>query len=96
MKYLKVTSASYVTNSPTPIPTIEMDSESIEFEQFYVRYQLITELFTCFSWFQGTLDEEVQRGTNRVLKGISIFTGTVPEELKVGSKNYMKIENEII
>ena len=43
-------------------------------------YQLITEMFSVFSWYEGTLEERVQTGATRILKGLSIFTGTVATE----------------
>ena len=68
----------------TPLPEItsspEHVAEASQFELFYTTYQLITELFAVFNWSEGTLDEEVQQGTNRQLRGVSIFTGTKPTE----------------
>ena len=31
-----------------------------------------------FNWFEGTLLEEYQKSIQRALKGVSIFTGTMP------------------
>ena len=70
----------------TPLPPIGPDGEQkelTEFEIFYLQNQLFSELFTAFGWYEGTLDEDVQQGNDRVLKGLSIFTGTLSEEVKV-------------
>ena len=65
----------------TPLPEVE-DSPvpESEFELFYATFQLITELFSVFNWYEGTLEEQVQKGMTHILKGLSIFTGTVPTE----------------
>ena len=65
----------------TPLPEVE-DSPvpESEFELFYATFQLISELFSVFNWYEGTLEEQVQKGMTQILKGLSIFTGTVPTE----------------
>ena len=47
----------------TPLPEVE-DSPvpESEFELFYATFQLITELFSVFNWYEGTLEEQVQKG----------------------------------
>ena len=65
----------------TPLPEVE-DSPvpESEFELFFATFQLISELFSVFNWYEGTLEEQVQKGMTQILKGLSIFTGTVPTE----------------
>lgn len=79
--------------SATPLPPIGPDGERrelTEFEIFHLHYQLFTELFVAFGWYDGTLEEDVQRGNDRVLKGLSIFTGTLSQEVKVRIYNMYK------
>ena len=88
-KYLQLTSMSQQDEAATPLPPIGPDGqqrELTEFEMFYLHNQLFSELFTAFGWYEGTLDEEVQQGNDRVLKGLSIFTGTLSEEVKVSGR----------
>lgn len=49
-----------------------------EFEVFDAIFNLLSELFFVFNWFEGTLLEEYQKSIQRALKGVSIFTGTMP------------------
>ena len=49
-----------------------------EYEVFNAIFDLLSELFFVFNWFEGTLLEEYQKGIQRALKGVSIFTGTMP------------------
>ena len=49
-----------------------------EFEVFDTQFNLLTGLFFVFNWFEGTLLEEFQKSIQRALKGVSIFTGTMP------------------
>ena len=72
--------------SAAPLPPIGPDGERkelTEFELFYLHNQLFSELFTAFGWYEGTIDEFVQRGSDRVFKGLSIFTGTLSQEVVV-------------
>ena len=85
-KYLQLTSMSQQDEAATPLPPIGPDGEQrelTEFEMFYLHNQLFSELFRAFGWYEGTLEEDVQQGNDRVLKGLSIFTGTLSEEVKV-------------
>lgn len=85
-KYLQLTSLTQQDETATPLPAIGPDGEQkelTEFEIFDLQNQLFSELFTAFGWYEGTLEEDVQRGNDRVLKGLSIFTGTLSEEVKV-------------
>ena len=85
-KYLQLTSMSQQDEAATPLPPIGPDGQQMElteFEMFHLHNQLFSELFRAFGWYEGTLEEEVQQGTDRVLKGLSIFTGTLSEEVKV-------------
>ena len=49
-----------------------------EFDVFDALFNLLSELFFVFNWFEGTLLEEYQKSIQRALKGVSIFTGTMP------------------
>ena len=81
-----MTSLTQQDEAATPLPPIGPDGERrelTEFEIFDLQNQLFSELFMSFGWYEGTLDEDVQQGNDRVLKGLSIFTGTLSEEVKV-------------
>lgn len=85
-KYLQLMSMTQPDEAATPLPPIGPDGQQkklTEFELFYLQNQLFSELFTTFGWYEGTLEENVQRGNDRVLKGLSIFTGTLSQEVKV-------------
>ena len=85
-KYLQLTSMVQQDELATPLPPIGPDGEQREltdFEIFFLHYELFSELFMAFGWYEGTLEEDVQQGNDRVLKGLSIFTGTRPQEVKV-------------
>lgn len=83
-KYLRVSSLARNDTVTAPLPEISGQQLEVpvpsEFELFYATHQLISELFAIFSWYEGTLDKEVQEGSKskRVFKGLSIFTGTSP------------------
>ena len=98
-----MTSLTRNDTTSTPLPEINRNLEDVpeasEFELFHATYQLITELFAVFNWLEGTLDEGVQKGTNRQLRGVSIFTGTKPTEevtaiVKKKKKNPFKIRDD--
>ena len=77
--------------SPSTVPVLHplsgKDEQLVpddEFTIFHLWSQLIGELFTIFGWYEGILDPELQQGALDLVKSVSIFAGTTPnEELKV-------------
>lgn len=55
-------------------------NQPTDFEHFYALDQLVSELFTFFGWFEGSVDRERAADTSKTVKGISIFAGTLPVE----------------
>ena len=58
------------------------NSKPSEFEKFFALDQLVSELFTFFGWFEGSIDWEGNEPV-KTIKGVSIFAGTLPVEEKV-------------
>ncbi len=58
------------------------NSKPSEFEKFFALDQLVSELFTFFGWFEGSIDREGNEPV-KTMKGVSIFAGTLPVEEKV-------------
>lgn len=82
-KYLHVNSLIKDYDSLSTTATVAAgDDETLQrlqdFEVFDAQFNLLTELFFVFNWFEGTLLEEYQKSIQRALKGVSIFTGTMP------------------
>ncbi|CAI8007075.1 Cullin-9, partial [Geodia barretti] len=67
---------------PPPCLLLAGDDKTLQrlrdFEVFDAQFDLLAELFFVFNWFEGTLLEEYQKTIQRALKGVSIFTGTMP------------------
>lgn len=53
-------------------PGVDADGFNI----FHLWSQLLGEMFSIFSWYEGALDPEVQEGVGVIMKGLSIFAGT--------------------
>ena len=83
-KYLRVNSiTSSSPASEVSSAVARSNSEPSEFEKFYALDQLISELFTFFGWYEGSTESERGLETGKVMKGVSIFAGTLPTEQKV-------------
>ncbi len=80
-KYLRVNS---MTANPQTgdIDPSSSNSKPSEFERFFALSQLVSELFTFFGWFEGSIDREGSEPV-KTMKGVSIFAGTLPVEEKV-------------
>ena len=81
-KYLHVNSLIKDHDSASFLPVAAGDDKTLQrlrdFEVFDAQFDLLAELFFVFNWFEGTLLEEYQKTIQRALKGVSIFTGTMP------------------
>ena len=81
-KYLHVNSLIKDHDSASSLSVAAGDDKTLQrlrdFEVFDAQFDLLAELFFVFNWFEGTLLEEYQKTIQRALKGVSIFTGTMP------------------
>ncbi|XP_064403306.1 cullin-9-like isoform X2 [Halichondria panicea] len=80
-KYLRVNSMTANSQSRDFDPS-SFNSKPSEFEKFFALDQLVSELFTFFGWFEGSIDREGNEPV-KTMKGVSIFAGTLPVEEKV-------------